>query len=344
MSRPRGIMPRMAVLVVAIVVALCFAVTNGFHDSANAVAGLVATRAARPGQALALTSVCHMIGPLLVGTAVAATVGGIVQLDGDELFAVVGAAVTAAATWNVVTWRRGLPSSSSHALVGGLVGAALVTGGASAVNWGGFHGLRPFGVVGTLASLAVSPLLGFAVAAMVSRSARRVLRNATIRFEQPIIRSELVAASGLAFAQGANDAPKTMGVITLLLLATGHLSTFDVPFWVAVAAAACLTLGTMIGGWRVARTLGRGVYRLRPLDALSSQTTSAGVVLGAALFGAPVSPTHTVASSVVGVGASQRRRHVRWRIVKGILLGWCVTLPVAAMLAIIVLPLWKAVS
>jgi PiT family inorganic phosphate transporter len=331
----------MAGLVVAVAVALAFDVTNGFHDSANAIAALVATRAARPGPAVALAATFHVLGPLVAGTAVANTIGGILLVPTHEVVPVVGAAVTGALGWNLLTWWRGLPSSSSHGLVGGLVGAGLLQEGVHAVRWGGVHGLRPVGVAGVLISLVVSPILGFGVAAGGSGLAHRALRRAPADVERIIRRGEWFTAASLAFGHGANDAQKTMGVLTLLLVATGHLRAFTVPLWVKLAAAAALTVGTSLGGWRIVRTVGSGIYRIRPLDGLVSQSASAVVILSSALVGGPVSTTHVVASSVVGVGSARRRRHVRWRVVTEMTLGWVVTLPAAAILAAAALPAWR---
>jgi PiT family inorganic phosphate transporter len=332
----------MVVLALAIGVALVFDVTNGFHDSANAIAALVATRAARPLQAVALAAVFHVAGPLLAGTAVADTVGGIVLLPRGDVLAAVGAAVTGALCWNLITWWRGLPSSSSHALVGGLVGAGVLSGGGHAIRWGGLDGIRPVGVLGVLATLAISPVLGFTGALVLDRIAVRALRRARRSVNSVIRRSEWGTAAALAFSHGANDAQKTMGVITLLLVATGHLPVFAVPLWVKLAAAASLTVGTSLGGWRIVHTIGSGIYRLRPLDGLVTQASSAAVILSAAAVGGPVSTTHVVASSVVGIGASQRRHHVRWAVVSEMGLAWLTTLPAAALLAAAALPLWRS--
>ncbi|MFI5041061.1 MAG: inorganic phosphate transporter [Acidimicrobiales bacterium] len=311
----------MALLAVAVVVALAFDVTNGFHDSANAIAALVATKAARPAQALALAAVFHVLGPLLAGTAVADTVGGIIALPSSEVVPAIGAALTGALIWNLLTWWRGLPSSSSHALVGGLVGAALLEGGTSAVNWGGIEHLKPVGVIGVLISLAVSPMLGFLIGFAGAGVALRATRRARSSIETPVRRSEWLTAATLAFSHGANDAQKTMGVITAMLVAQGRLDHFVVPLWVKLAAAAALTLGTSFGGWRIVRTVGTRIYRVGPLDGLVSQAGSSTVILASAAVGAPVSTTHVVASSssasgpsnigVTCAGRSSRRCHSR---------------------------------
>jgi PiT family inorganic phosphate transporter len=331
-------------LVVVIVTALAFDVTNGFHDSANAIAALVATRAGRPGPAVAMCAVFNLLGPLLAGTAVANTIGGVIDVPSEEVLTVTGAALTGALAWNLITWWRGLPSSSSHALVGGLIGAAVVEGGVDAVNWGGVNGLRPVGVAGVLISLAVSPLLGVAAGFVGSLAARRGARRLRRDAQNSVRNGEWVSSAALAFSHGANDAQKTMGVITLMLVATGNLSTFSVPLWVKVASATALTLGTSMGGWRIIRTIGSRIYRIRPLDGLVSQSTSAGIILASAAVGGPVSTTHVVAASVVGVGAEQRRRHVRWAVVREMGLAWVITLPSSALIAALALPLWRTVG
>ena len=334
----------MVALVVAVIVAVAFDVTNGFHDSANSVAALVATRAARPGAAVLLAGACHVAGPLLMGTAVADTVGGVVDLPASVVVAAVGAAVTAAIGWNLFTWWRGLPSSSSHALVGGLVGACVATQGLSAVRWGGFGDGHVDGVLGVLVGLAISPLLGAGIGWLVGKAAWRMLRRARRRVAGAARAGEWGTAAALAFSHGANDAQKTMGVITLLLVATGHLAIFAVPLWVKLTAAASLTVGTSLGGWRIVKTVGRGIYRLRPLDGLISQGGSAMVIFAAAMVGAPVSTTHVVSASVVGVGAGRRARRVRWAVVAEMASAWCVTLPAAALLAALMLPLWRLLA
>jgi len=332
-------------LVVAVTLALAFALTNGFHDASNAIAALVATRAAKPLQAIALAAVFNMLGPLLVGAAVANTIAKIVDVPASEMVAVVGSGLLAATTWNLITWWRGLPSSSAHALVGGLVGAALVEGGADAVNWGGFDGWRPVGVVGTLVVLAVSPVIGGIAAFVVVRGLQRLLRRATTRFRAPVNAGQWVGSAALAFSHGSNDAQKAVGVIAALLLASGRTDSLSAPLWATVAPAAMLTLGTALGGWRIVRTIGQRIYRIRPLDGLSSQASSSAVILGASFLGAPVSTTHVVASSIVGIGVGRRRwRHVRWLIVRDIGVAWLTTIPASAALAAVALILWRWIA
>jgi inorganic phosphate transporter, PiT family len=329
-------------LVVAVAMALAFAATNGLHDAANSIATLVMTRAARPGPAVVLAAAGNVIRPLLIGRAVANTIAGIVTVPNDEVVAVLGAALTGAVAWNTITWRRGLPSSSGHALLGGLLGAALVEGGTSAVNWGGFDGVKPVGVLGVMAVLAIAPVFGFAAGYVADRASRRLTRRATNRVRGPVRGSQWAMSGGLAISHGANDAQKVVGVVALLLLASGETSSLRAPTWVELACGTALTLGTALGGWPIVRAIGRRIVRLRPIDALASQTGSTAVLLGATLTGAPVSTTQVVASSVVGVGVGKRRiRHVRWALVRSMLIAWLITVPATALFAIVALFPWR---
>jgi PiT family inorganic phosphate transporter len=328
-------------MVAAVAFALLFAFTNGIHDAANAIAAPVVTRAARPLQGVILAAVCNLLGPLLVGGAVADTIGGIVTADGATGIEIVGAGVLAAALWNLGTWRLGLPSSSGHALVGGLVGAALAAAGSDAIRWGGFDGGHPVGVLGTLVALAVAPLLGLAAALVAIRVLRRVARRATRLWRGPARGAQLVMSAALAFSHGANDAQKAVGVVAALLVADGRIDSLSGPLWATVACSAALTIGTALGGWRIVKTVGRRIYRIQPIDAVASQSASAGVIFGASLAGAPVSTTQVVASSVVGIGGGRRRwRHVRWRLVRQIATGWLVTLPATAVLGAVAAGIW----
>ncbi len=319
----------------ALALAVVFAATNGLHDASNAIATLVATRAARPLQAIILASVFNLLGPLLIGAAVADTIGGIVTVSPDAATAVIGSGLAAAVAWNLITWRRGLPSSSSHALVGGLVGAALVEGGLDAVNWGGFDGWHPVGVFGALIALALSPILGGVAALLAIRALRRLVRRGTRRWISAGRGGQWVTSAGLAFSHGANDAQKSVGVIAALLVANGDIGTLSAPLWVNAVCALALTAGTALGGWRIIRTVGRRIYRIQAVEGLASQGASAGVILAASVAGAPASTTQVVASSVVGIGGGRRRwRHVNWAIVREMGLAWLITLPAAGIIAV----------
>jgi PiT family inorganic phosphate transporter len=224
--------------------------------------------------------------------------------------------------------------------VGGLVGATLAQGGIDAVKWGGLQGARPVGVLGTLISLAISPPLGALAGLLVIRLLRRLGHRATRRWDNPVRAGQWAAAAALAFSHGANDAQKAVGVIAALLLARGRISTLAAPTWVTVICAAALTAGTALGGWRIIRTVGRGIYRIQPMEGLASAASSAGVIFGASLLGAPTSTSQVVASSVVGMGGGRWRwHHVHWAVVRQMGLAWLITLPGTAALAAVLFEL-----
>jgi inorganic phosphate transporter, PiT family len=331
--------------VLAIALALAFALTNGLHDASNAIATLVATNAATPLQAVTIAGVFNLLGPLLVGAAVADTIGGIVTVDPSIAAAVIGSGLAGAVTWNLITWRVGLPSSSGHALVGGLVGAALAEGGTGAVLWGGLDGIHPVGVFGTLIALAVSPPLGALGGLILIRVIRRLWRRATHRWDRPVVGGEWVMSAALSFSHGANDAQKSVGVVAALLLADGSISTLSAPTWATISCALALTTGTALGGWRIIRTVGRRIYRIQPVESLASQGASSAIVLGASIVGGPVTTTQVVASSLVGIGAGRRRiHHVRWLIVRQMGLAWLITIPAAGVLAAGTFAIWGAIA
>jgi PiT family inorganic phosphate transporter len=332
----------MVALILAVALSLGFAVTVGLQDAANAVAALVATRAARPGRAVLFAAGFSMLGSFLPTTAVAATIAGLVDVDPTNQVVVIGAAATAATLFDLVAWRLAIPASGTHAIAGALAGAAIVVGGLGAVNWGGFDGLRPRGMVGVLVALAISPVVGFGVGFALDRLARRGLRRASWAVHRPIRQGQWVTTATLAFSQCANDAQKAMGLIAAVLVATGHLAQFEIPIWLRLAGGGALTLGTLLGGWRVARTIGRGIFKIAPLDGLVCESGTTGVVLASSVIGAPVSTTQVLAASVVGVGGSRHHyAHVRWRVVRHMLLAWVITLPVSGLLAAALVPLWR---
>jgi PiT family inorganic phosphate transporter len=332
-------------VVLAVALALAFAFSNGFQDAANSIATLVATRAASPGRALLLATSCVVLGPFVLGSAVANTIAKVVDVEPPRMAAVAAAALLAAFAWNVATWYRGLPSSSSHALVGGLVGAAVAESGLDAVNWGGFDGWRPVGVWGVLAGLAIAPLMGGVAAYVVLAGLRRTLRRATRGFDGPVRDVQWLTSGLLAVSQGANDVQKSVGVIAAVLLAEDVSSSLAPPFLATLGVALAMGAGTALGGWRIVRTIGRRIYDLRALDSLSSQSGSAGVILAASIAGAPVSSTHVVASSVVGVGVGRRRwSRIRWAVVTEMALAWLTTIPASAALGALLFGLGRLLS
>ena len=311
-------------LVVLVVVALGFDFTNGFHDAANAVATTIATRALRPLTALGVAAVFNAVGAL-VSTKVAHTVGnGIITAPaGNAGLAVIFAALLGAIGWNVLTWRLGLPSSSTHALIGGLAGAAISSAGT--VHWSVLVGK-------VVVPLLVSPVVGFVLAYLATVLLLRAIRRlAPATIDRRFRLAQWASTAAMSYSHGTQDAQKTMGVITLALLTTGHLRSFAVPVWVILAAAGAMGLGTLSGGWRIIRTVGS---RITPLDsprAFAAQSSASAVLLFSAYaYALPVSSTHVLTASVMGSGATRRLTSVRWGVAREVVLAWVLTIPGAA--------------
>ena len=313
--------------VVAIAAALGLAFVLGVSDAPNATSALVASRAAKWHVALAFSFALHAVGALLGGTAVALTVSGVISVSRDDLPAAYAAACLAAIGFVAGVARLGLPASATYGLVGGLVGAGLVARGLDGIRWGGLDGVRPDGVLGTLAGLVVSPVVGASAGWVARRVAVRATARATRRLLGPVKGAIWTAAGLVALSDGTNDGQKAMGVAAAVLVANGSLDRFDVPFWVRLCVALALALGTAVGGGRMIRRVSRGYYRPGPVDSLAAQTSSAAVILGSAALGAPVSTSTVVAASVVGVGADRHPRHVRWAGVAQTVSAWFLTVP-----------------
>ena len=324
-----------------------FDYTNGFHDASNILGTLVASRAMTPAQGVVLVGTFHFIGPILGGTAVANTIGKFVEigdLPSTLSILVIFCSICGAVAWNLITWWFCMPSSSSHALVGGLMGGVVAAVGPDHVVWG-FYQLAQghiTGVTKVLLSLFLSPLIGFGVGFSIHRLMQILLRSARSTVNLNIKRAQWLTAAGLSFAHGANDAQKSMGIITLVMVLGGYLPEFQVPMWVILVCAAAITLGTISGGWRIVRTIGFGIYRIRPLHALNAQLTSGGVIFLASIFGAPVSTTHVVGSSIMGIGASEWPKAVRWGKAQEILATWMITIPGSALMAAVIYSAIKA--
>ncbi len=322
--------PALAALVLIIALGLAFDFVNGFHDTANAIATSVATRVLSPGQAVSMAAVLNVVGAL-TGTAVASTVGrGIVppEVATQQL---VAAALISAITWNLITWRLAIPSSSSHALIFSIVGAGITAGGLEAIQIGG--------ISLTLQGLVFSPVLGFGVALLLLMALLWIFaRSRPLRVSRLFGRLQIISAAYMAFSHGGNDAQKTMGVMTMALASYYGWSgdEWSVPFWVILAAAAAMGLGTALGGWRIVKTMGLGVVALRPIDGFAAETAAATVIEVASRMGIPVSTTHVISSSILGVGATRSLTAVRWGIAGRIISTWVVTIPACIGLAWVV--------
>ena len=319
--------PELIGLIAIVVIALVFDYTNGFHDAANAIATAVSTRALTPRAALAMAAVANLVGAL-VATGVAKTVGsGIITApEGAVGLTLVFSALVGAITWNLITWYFGLPSSSSHALIGGLVGAALAA--SSDVQW---HGVIDKVVI----PMVLSPLIGFGIAYLLMVTILwTVRRSAPSKVNRGFRRAQVVSAAAMAFGHGLQDAQKTMGVIVLALVTYGSQTDYDVPLWVKLAAGIAISAGTYAGGWRIMRTLGRRIIELDPPRGFAAETTAASVLYTTAfVYEVPVSTTHTITSSIMGVGATRRLSAVRWGVARTIVAAWVLTIPAAALVA-----------
>ena len=315
-----------ALLVITVVVALGFDFTNGFHDTANAVATSVSTRALTPRMAVLTASIANLAGAF-VTTAVATTVGKGIIDSGLATERTILAAVIGAIVWNLITWWRGLPSSSSHALIGGLVGAALVQSGSKGVEW---HGIAHKVAIPAL----VAPTLAFLSAFLLLLAIYWVFRWMTPGVANRTFRlGQLVSGTWVAFTHGANDAQKTMGVIALALYTHGTIDHFYIPTWVKVAAGVAIGAGTYVGGWRIMRTLGQRVFALEPPSGFAAQATAGATIYLATHLGYPLSTTHVVSGSVMGAGATKRLSAVRWGVAGNIVFAWVLTIPAAALVA-----------
>ena len=341
----------MTFFLVVLLVALAFEYINGFHDAANAIATVVSTKVLSPRQAIVLAAICNLAGAF-IGTQVAKTVGkGLVDTGAVTMITVL-AALLGAILWNLLTWWLGLPSSSSHALVGGLCGAALATahGQWSVLKWslvdakGGHDGLWPKVVLPML----TSPMLGFVIGMILMLLLYLAFRSATPRFVNLLFgKLQLVSAAGMGLSHGSNDAQKTMGIITLAMFTATQSHAFDrlpawlgflrtptfaeIPVWVILACALTMAAGTAAGGWRIIRTMGHKMVRLQPVNGFAAETTAGLVILGASHYGIPLSTTHNISAAIMGVGATKRLSAVKWGVVERIVWAWVLTLPVTGL-------------
>jgi len=312
-------------VLLVLVLSVGFDYVNGFHDTANAIATSVSTRALRPNQAILMSATANFLGAL-TGTAVATTIAkGIATIPGgDDGQIVVCAALVGAIAWNLLTWRLGIPSSSSHALIGGLIGAAIAAIGVSSLNLQGIYDKVLFPLV---ASPILGVLIGFTLMVVLLNLFRKAHPK---RINDRFRRLQLVSAAFMAFSHGSNDAQKTMGIVTLALVAGGIIPEPIVPLWVILLAATAMSLGTAAGGWRIIKTMGQKVVKLDPVHGFAAETTAATIILGASHFGMPVSTTHVISSAIIGVGASDRFSAVRWGVAGNIVTAWVLTIPASA--------------
>ncbi len=309
--------------------AVVFDYINGFHDTANAIATSVSTRALKPEHAILMSATANFVGAL-TGTAVAKTIsqGLATTPGGADGQTIVAAALIGATIWNLITWRLGIPSSSSHALIGGLLGAVIVSVGTSAILVDGVLGK-------VILPLVASPLVGIVGGFLFMVVLLNVFRRANPhRINERFRRLQVLSAAFMAFSHGSNDAQKTMGIMTLALISAGVLPPdAKIPLWVIVLAATAISLGTAAGGWRIIRTMGQRVVKLDPVHGFAAETTAATIILTASYFGMPVSTTHVISSAIMGVGSSDRLSAVRWGVAGNIVIAWILTIPASALAA-----------
>lgn len=310
-------------LILVIVAALAFDYINGFIDTANAIATVVSTRVLSPTAAIIMAACLNFAGAL-VTTHVAKTIAKGIVVPEEATMTLILAAVIGAIVWNLITWVYGIPSSASHALIGGLVGAALAKGGAAIVTWSGLLTKVVYPLIG-------SPIVGFIVAFILMRLITKYFRHRNPgRIGNVFRRLQLVSSAMMAFSHGQNDAQKAMGIMTLALFAGGIISEPEVPLWVIIAAASAMAAGTAAGGWRVIRTMGQKIVRLEPVHGFAAETAGTAVIMTASQFGMPISTTHAITSSIFGVGSSKRLSAVRWGMAKKIVAAWIITIPASA--------------
>jgi PiT family inorganic phosphate transporter len=318
-----------ALLLLTVLVAIGFDFTNGFHDTANAIATSVSTRALSPQQAVLLSAALNLVGAVITvvffGGKVSNTIASI--LATRATLVVIIAALLGGITWNLITWGLGLPSSSTHALIGGLVGAGLAAGGSlSAIHWAG--------ILKIVTGLVISPPIGFAVAGAVMVVLYQLAqRGRPVPLNRAFRQAQVLTAALVSYSHGANDAQKTMAAITLALVATGHLARFAVPLWVVGLSALAIAFGTYAGGWRIIRTLGWRIYKLDPATGMGAQLSGAAVIQAATQLGLPVSTTHVVTGSVMGAGAPRYLSALRWGVGANIVAAWVLTIPAAAVIS-----------
>lgn len=317
----------MVFVITLVVIALAFDFLNGFHDSANSISTVVSTRVLSPRQAVLWAAFFNFAAVFFVGTQVAHTVGkGIIHLnivDNLVIFSALGGAII----WNITTWYYGLPSSSSHALIGGLIGAAVSKAGISTLVWGGIIKTSLFIVI----SPAIGMLLGFVFMVASMNLSRRSNMAAT---DKVFRRLQLFSAAVYSMGHGMNDAQKTMGIITMALFSKGLIgNSFEIPLWVIVSCYTMISLGTMFGGWRIVKTMGTKITKLQPIGGFSAETAAACSIIGATVAGIPVSTTHTITGAIVGVGSTKRLSAVRWGVAGNIIWAWLLTIPISAVIS-----------
>ena len=327
----------MTILILVIILALLFDVINGFHDAANSIATIVSTRVLRPWQAVIWAAFFNFIAYLVFGLHIANTVGkGIVHSDIVTL-QVVLSGLTAAIIWNLITWWFGLPTSSSHTLMGGFVGAAIAHAGFASIYYSE--------VIKIVAFIVLAPVIGFMIAFIIAIAVAHICKRMSYtKVDNSFKRLQLISAAAYSLGHGANDAQKVMGIIFVALVASGKLlSTDPIPFWVVISCQSAMAIGTLMGGWRIVKTMGTKITHLRPFEGFSAETGGALTLFGTSLLAIPVSTTHTITGAIVGVGSIKRLSAVRWGVTRDIILAWIITIPITSLLSALIYYLLKLI-
>jgi len=317
----------MAFVIFLVVIALVFDFLNGFHDSSNSISTIVSTRVLKPQHAVLWAAFFNFVAAFFIGTAVAHTVGkGIIHIDiVDNL--VILAALTGAIVWNITTWYFGLPSSSSHALIGGLIGAGVAKGGIGTLVWSG--------IIKTTVFIVLSPTIGLILGYIFMLTSLYMNRNSNVARSDKIYRKlQFISSAVYSLGHGMNDAQKTIGIIAVVLYSKGLIgSSFNIPAWIIIMCYSTIALGTMFGGWRIVKTMGTKITKLQPIGGFSAEAAAACAIIGASVFGIPVSTTHTITGAIVGVGSSKRLSAVRWGVAGNIIWAWILTIPISAFIS-----------
>ncbi len=328
------------ILIIGIVSVMIYDFTNGFHDAADMIATAIASMSMTPKTAIIIVTAFTFIGPFLGGVAVADTIGEFVDIKGVSSVvsqSITIAAILSATTFNLITWKLGLPSSSSTSLTSGLVGAGLFAIGNSHINWGIDALMQGHiqGVIKIIIGMFFSPLAGFFVGFFLIKIMLKAMRRLTIKSKKYFIATQYITVSWLAFSHGTNDAQKGMGVMAMLLYASGVYPVFHVPLWVIMLCASSITLGTLFGGWNIIKTVGYGIYKVKLIHSIADQIGSALIIISSSIIGAPTSTTQVVTTTLMGVGAGERPRHVRWNMAKSIGTGWLLNIPICIILGVV---------
>lgn len=317
-------------VILLIIITYAFTFINGFHDGCNVVATIISSRSISPKKALVIAAITEFISPLILGTAVAATIGkGIVKSEflqargTSYAFIFILCSIIGAIVWNIITWRLGLPSSSSHALIGGLIGSGICIFGISSIEWSNI-------LVKVVLMLFLTPTIGLVIGFILMILTRNMLMHSKPGVNKFIKASQTFSMILLAASHSANDSQKSMGIITLILIISGVQQEFYVPFWVKIISSSLIALGLYLGGWKIVKTVGRDIFRLKPIHSLVSQVSAASVIFTSGLLGSPVSTSQIVSSSIMGVGTAEQYRAVRWHVAKRIFVSWLTTIPAAA--------------